>query len=287
MEPGGEDPLIQEIVEAVRHVGGIRAIVLGGSRGRGTHTPASDYDLCFYYHPDHPLDLEALNRAASRLDDDRRERLLTGIGGWGPWINGGGWLRVRAQAVDFLYRDLRRVRAAIEDCRAGRVEIVYQPGHPHGFLNSIYMAETAMCRLLWDPAGEAASLKAQTEPYPPALQQALIARFAWEIRFSLEVGRKSLPRRDLTYAAGCAYRSAACMLQVLFALNQVYWMNEKGAAALADRFPIAPPDFKARLEHAFQSLAASEQGIHAALQALADLAGEIEALVETWSIEGR
>ena len=39
------DALIRDIVDEVKRVEGVRAIVLGGSRARGTHTPSSDIDL--------------------------------------------------------------------------------------------------------------------------------------------------------------------------------------------------------------------------------------------------
>jgi predicted nucleotidyltransferase len=40
--------LIDEMVEHVKRVDGVSAIVLGGSRARGTYTPESNIDLCIY-----------------------------------------------------------------------------------------------------------------------------------------------------------------------------------------------------------------------------------------------
>jgi len=42
---------------------------------------------------------------------------------------------------------------------AGHPQIAYQPGHPHGFLTAIYLAEIALCRVLWDPTGALAHLE--------------------------------------------------------------------------------------------------------------------------------
>src|SRR5512147_2601107 len=109
--------LIAEIVERLRGVRGVEAVVLGGTRARGSHTETSDIDLGLYYHPAAALDLAALERVASEIDDAHRANLVTGIGGWGPWINGGGWLRVNQVPVDLLYRDLERVSRIIEACR--------------------------------------------------------------------------------------------------------------------------------------------------------------------------
>jgi predicted nucleotidyltransferase len=51
------EALLQEIVEKVKQAEGVRAVVLGGSRARGTSTASSDVDLGIYYHPDSPLNI--------------------------------------------------------------------------------------------------------------------------------------------------------------------------------------------------------------------------------------
>jgi hypothetical protein len=270
--------LIDGVVERVKGVDGVGAIVLGGSRARGTHTPESDVDLGLYYHPDRPLDLKALDEIATDLDDRHEPGLLTPIGGWGPWINGGGWLTVQGQRVDFLYKDLGRIGECIEACRAGRVEIVYQRGHPHGFLTSIYMAEVALGRLLWEADGQFSSLKRLTSPYPEALKKALLDKFAWEIDFSLRIARKGIEHADASYVAGCCFRCVSCLLQVLFARNGQYWMNEKGAVALAETFPVRPSNLRARIEKAFTLLAGDRSSLEEAVAVLEELQRDTERL---------
>lgn len=270
--------LIQHIVERLQSVAGIQAIVLGGSRARGTHTSTSDIDLGIYYHPAAALDLAVLTQVAAELDDEHRTELVTAIGGWGPWINGGGWLRVQGIAVDFLYRDLDRVAGIIADCQKGQFEIAYQPGHPHGFASYIYMAEIALCRPMWDPHATISALKAQTQAYPGALKHAITQQFAWEAEFSLMVAQKSVSRGDVAYAAGCCFRCVACLAQTLFALNEHYWMNEKGAVALVATFAQSPPNFKARVEQAFRRLDATAEAIAGAIATLEQLTRETRAL---------
>ena len=271
--------LVDSLVGRIKAVKGVEAIVLGGSRARGTHTPKSDIDLCIYYHPDHSLDLNALDRLAADFDDRHRSGLLTPIGGWGPWINGGAWLTVHSQPVDFLYRDLNRVGETIEACLAGRVDMAYQPGHPHGFISSIYLAEVALCLPLWEATGRVSALKLQARPYPRALQNALVQKFTWEIDFSLEIARKSIERSDVAYAAGCCFRCVACILQVLFAINEQYWLNEKGAVALANTFSIRPPLLRSRIEEAFASLAADGDSIARVIAGLEELRRDLGTLL--------
>lgn len=266
--------LLTGIVARLKAIPGIEAVVLGGSRARGNHTESSDIDLGMYYHPNAQIDLAALARVAKAIDDEHRGDLVTGIGGWGPWINGGGWLRVQGVPIDFIYRDLDKVTCIINDCREGHIETVYQPGHPFGFISAIYLSEIALCRPLWDPRGTIQNLKTQAIPYPPQLKKAIMDSFWWEVDFSLGIAQKGISRGDVTYAAGCCFRAATCLTQVLFAVNEQYWMNEKGAIILADRFPKSPARLKERVEASFAQLNNSSESIVAALESLRELAGE-------------
>lgn len=269
---------IHHVVDRLQSIEGIVAISLGGSRARGNYTQKSDVDLGIYYKAENSLDLIALNHLASELDDKHRANLITPIGEWGKWINGGGWLKVEGLAVDFLYRDLAQVSCVIDDCHAGQITIDYQPGHPHGFVSSIYMGEVAIGLPLYDPDGVLDNLKAKTTPYPIQLQQTTINKFAWEISFSLLIAQKAVARGDVAYAAGCCFRSVACMNQVLFALNEEYLLNEKGAVALANSFALCPKNYQEWVESVFALLAADAKSI---MDAIAILDG-IEQDLSQW-----
>jgi hypothetical protein len=196
----------------------------------------------------------ALGKVVAEIDDRGAGASVTPIGGWGPWIDGGGWLLINGTHVDLLYRNLDGVAAAIDDAHAGKVERYYQPGHPHAFLPTIYMGEVAYAGPLHDPSGAFAALQARTRPYPAALGEALRMRFEWEAEFALANARKSLDRRDVSYLAGCAFRAVACLCQTLFALNGVYLLNEKGAVAAVETFARRPSDFSRRVADIFAGL---------------------------------
>lgn len=275
--------LLDRIAGALAPVAGVRAVVLGGSRGCGVHHAGSDYDIGVYYED--ALDIVGLERVAQTLNDtgtarsyqsgdDALRPLVTQIGGWGPWVNGGGWLTVDGVAVDLLYRDLARVRGVIADVQAGRFECAYHYGHPHAFVSTIYAGEVATCRVLHDPQGAVAAAKAMLAPYPEALRAATIARFTDEARFFLSIARKAAAKGDVTYVAGCAFRAASCLLQVVFATNRQWLLNEKGALALAAKFAATPKDLRLKLEAAFTELAAGPQGLLSALGAIAALVDE-------------
>jgi len=271
-----DEALLCRLVEALGAISGVRALALGGSRARGTAAPGSDYDIGLYYDPAWPIDVAALGLVAAMLDDRHATDLVTPPGGWGPWIDGGGWLVIGGVHVDLLYRDLGRVAAAIDDAHAGKVERYYQPGHPHAFLPTIYMGEVALGRVLHDPDGVLAALRRRCHPYPVALGKALREKFEWEAAFALANARKSLDRGDVSYLSGCAFRAVACLCQVLFALNGRNLLNEKGAVAAAGDLARRPADFAARVTAVYADLGAGAPA--GALQRLGELVEEVAAL---------
>jgi hypothetical protein len=270
MEEPNDDLLLGRLVRALGGVPGIRAIVLGGSRARGEATAQSDYDIGLYYEADHPIDIGRLAKAAMLLPGAASSS-VTAIGEWGPWINGGAWLTVDGKRVDLLYRELGKIRSVIEACHAGRIERVYQPGHPHAFVSAIYMGEVALARVLWDPDAVLAPLKGRCTPYPPALAEALIRTFLWEAKFAVENALHGRGKDDPAYVAGCAFRSVACLCQSLFALNGVYLLNEKGAAPAVEKLPRHPADFAARVEQAIAAGVAGLAGLMALVEETAAL----------------
>lgn len=266
MQNINDEALLDRLVRTIGGVLGVRAIALGGSRARGEASPQSDYDIGLYYEPDQPIDVGRLAKALTLLPGPAASS-VTAIGEWGPWINGGAWLTVEGKRVDLLYRDLAKVRAVIAEAQAGHVERVYQPGHPHAFVSSIYMGEVALCRVLWDPDRVMTSLKRQCVPYPDALGEALIRAFFWEARFALENAAHGRAKDDPVYVAGCAFRSAACLAQTLFALNRVWLLNEKGAIAGVERLARKPANFASRVL----------QGVPALMDLVEETAGLLKA----------
>jgi hypothetical protein len=273
------DPILTRIIPRLAGVPGIVAVVLGGSRARGTAIATSDYDIGLYYGSDEPLDTAYLLDVARSLVDDSSAAAVTQVGGWGPRIVGGGWLSIGGRKVDLLYRGIEPVRAVISDCRAGQISMDYQPGHPHGFCSAIWMGEVALCQPLHDPQGLISELKALTSPYPDRLREALVKRFLGEALFSIENGEIAIARREQTHIAGCVYRALCCIGQVLFALNRRYLINEKGALAEADKFSCSVRSLLDRSGQVWAAIGRSEFAV--ALADLRVLDGELRALAAT------
>ncbi len=278
--------LVNRIASRLGAIEGVSAVVLGGSTVRGEGHPDSDFDFGIYYHPDHPPSIDALRHVAAGLDDRRSRDIVTDLGEWGPWINGGAWLQIGGQKVDWLYRDLTRVGASIEKSRLGQVAVHYQPGHPFGFPSYLYMGEIDQCLPLYDPDDEIATLKGLTTPYPAALKHAIVDRFLWEASFALATARSPANRGDVFYVAGCLFRAAGCLGQVLFAINERYLTNEKGAVAVADRLPVRIPDFRVRVESILGRSGTNPAALGESLQRMEDIVTAVRGLATEAILEG-
>ena len=77
--PAEIDAILRSVVARVSKVDSVAAIVLGGSRARGTADDRSDIDLGLYYDGNQPFSIEALSGAAQELDDRHAPGLVTGF----------------------------------------------------------------------------------------------------------------------------------------------------------------------------------------------------------------
>jgi len=256
----------QTIADRLAAIPGVCAVALGGSWARGAGDSNADIDLGIYYDPSDPPALTNLRRLAAAIDDGKSGDAVTDFGGWGPWINGGAWLVVDGQRVDWIYRDVQQVAQIFDECCAGRPAMYYQPGHPHGFHTPIYMAEIAVAVPLHDPAGMIAAFKARTTPYPEALRRAIIANNLWEAKFALDTTRKSAVRGDVLHVSGGLFRCAACLIQALFALNEQYCLNEKGALAAVEHFSLRPTEFVTRVKRTLSHLGVGAAGLQVSVE---------------------
>ncbi|WP_250027684.1 nucleotidyltransferase domain-containing protein [Paractinoplanes maris] len=263
---GLSDARLAEIAAEVVRVPGVIGVVLGGSRARGTHTPESDTDLGLYYRA--PLDVDRLGAVARAFAGPSAQ--VTTPGGWGPWVDGGGWLEVDGGALDFIYRDLDRVRGVCADLERGTYAFHQQGGHPLGFADHAYAGELALGRILTDPTGELGTLRDSLRTYPPALSEALIAGL-WEADFLVALARKGIPRLDTAFVAGCLFRLVGVCAHALHGAAGRWLINEKGAVAATAALPGAPERFAERVDQAFAALEGEPLRLRLAIDIAADL----------------
>jgi len=274
------DRIIDNVANIMLEAPGVVGVVLGGSRARGTQTVNSDIDLVIYYSEAAGFNVRDIGTIATHIDDEHREGLITSLGEWGPWVNGGGWLEVEGYLFDLLFRDIERVSQVIDDCLVGNVSAHYHAGHPHAFLNVMYLGEIAIGKVLTDPSNRIAELKAKTEKYPKPMQQAIIKYFMFEANYSLMYAADNVEKDDVSYVAGCCYRTIACLNQVIYALNEEYCLNEKMSTTMVESLLIKPSNYKRKVDYGITLLSSSADKTNMGIELLQEIVAETEKLLQ-------
>jgi hypothetical protein len=102
-----------------------------------------------------------------------------------------------------------------------------------------------------------------------------VRRYLWEADSAVTTARGAAGRGDLAYVSGCLFRAVARLVQVLFALNERWFVNEKGAVGEATGFPRTPPGFAAGVDAALGGLRPEPAPLEAALEAMAALTATV------------
>jgi hypothetical protein len=101
-----------------------------------------------------------------------------------------------------------------------------------------------------DEHGLIATWQARLNPYPATLQQAIIKKHLnsliyWRSDYHY---RNKVARADLVFLAGMNARLVHDSMQVLFALNQTYYVGDGNNLHYAEGFQILPANFRQRVE---------------------------------------
>ncbi|MGH7289753.1 MAG: DUF4037 domain-containing protein [Myxococcota bacterium] len=263
--------LVRSLSKRLGALRGIRAVVLGGSHARGRAVAGSDIDLGLLYSEKSPFSIQSLRELAESVNDTPKP-VLSNFYEWGPWVNGGAWLSIGGQRVDFLYRSLEHLERVIDEAEAGRYEVHVAQQPPFGFFSGTYLGEIAICVALSDPEGRVAALKRRVLRYPEALRKAVVQNQLWAVEFGLHSFAPKFATRGDTYGtAGCLTRAVNQLVLALFALNRRHLLNDKTALAEIAEFEHAPRDFGPRAQETLARVGSSPAELTASVDAIARL----------------
>jgi predicted nucleotidyltransferase len=266
--------LVSSLAKRLGEIPGVRAVVLGGSHARGRAQPGSDIDLGLLYSDASPFSTQTIRELAESVNDTAGP-VVTDFYQWGPWVNGGAWLTIGGQRVDFLYRSVEHLDRVIADANAGRYEIHYLQQPPFGFFSGTYLGEVEVCIPLFDPKGRVDELKRRVAVYPEALRRALVQDYLFMAGFTLAAfAPKVAARSDVYGTAACLTRAVNELVMALFALNRKYPINDKTALLEVAEFEKAPRAFSPRVQKTLAHLGACAAELGAAVESIAELLRE-------------
>jgi predicted nucleotidyltransferase len=269
-----QQTLVSSLAKQLGAISGVRAVVLGGSHARGRAQPGSDIDLGLLYSEGSPFLIQSIRDLAEAVSDSAGP-VVSNFYEWGPWINGGAWLTVGGQRVDFLYRSLEHIERVIAEAEAGRYELHHAQQPPFGYFSGTYLGDIAVCVPLFDPEARLGPLKGRVATYPEALRRAVVQDHVWAAEFGLAAfARKFATRSDVYGTAACLTWAVNGLVLALFALNRTYLINDKTALAEISEFACAPRDFGPRVQQALAHLGDSAEQLLSAVESAAQLARE-------------
>jgi predicted nucleotidyltransferase len=245
--------LIDKIVNELKTLEEIKAVVIGGSYATNTQRPDSDIDLGLYYEEKKPLKIENIKMVLTKLKV-LQDSIVSHIGDWGVWMNGGVWFIINKQRVDLIYRNLNFVEKTIDECLTGKIKTDYYQQPAFGFYSYIYCAETKYSKILYDPDKLVFKLKQKVSAYPEPLKEKIINTFLWDAQFSLSRSEKSMKRNEIIIIAGCFTRIVNDLIQVLYALNETFFMSEKRYLKDFKKFTTKPKNFLLKSEEILSNL---------------------------------
>jgi predicted nucleotidyltransferase len=272
--------LVLSLSQQLAAIPGVRAVVLGGSHARGRAGPESDIDLGVLYSEAAPFAIQSVRELADVVNNTHGP-VVTNFYDWGPWVNGGAWLTIGAQRVDFLYRNLEQLDRVIAEAEAGRYEVHYLQQPPFGYFSATYLGEVDVCIPLIDPEARLDVLKQRVTRYPEALRRAVVRDLLFAVEFGLAAfAPKFAARSDAYGTAACLACAVHQLVLVLFALNRKYLINDKTAMAEIAEFEHAPREFGRRVQKSLAHVGASFEELAAAVESVSQLARETVELTD-------
>jgi len=246
--PKDKQDVLDNITNDLKIIDNVRAIVLGGSYATGTATDTSNLDIGIYYLDKEPFEIEEIRSIAKKYAG-KEEPVVTNFYEWGPWVNGGAWIKTVFGKVDFLYKNIDQVTSTIEKAKNGIWENHFEQQPPYGFSSIIYLAETKSCISLYDPDKIIEKLKSEVENYPAKLKQAVIQQSLWSAEFTIWHAEYFAKKQDVYNIMGCLTRAVKNIIAALFAINELYPIGDKRAIECIESSTIKPTQLKQKIEN--------------------------------------
>lgn len=240
--------LLYNITDELKRIDGVKAIVLGGSYATGMATDNSDLDIGIYYSEQNPFDLEKIKLLAEKYADIEKPT-VTGFYEWGPWVNGGAWIKTTNDKVDFLYKNIDQITETIDTAKNGIWENNFEQQPPYGFSSIIFLAETRYNIPLWDPEDIIKKLKEAVKQYPQKLKKSVIQQSLWSAEFTIWQAENFADKADVYNTIGCLTRAVKNIVTALFAINELYPMGDKRAIEILEQSKIKPANLTQKINN--------------------------------------
>ena len=267
--------ILSDLLPLVRQFArGDYAIALGGSYAKGTADDEADVDLYLFARA--VLSSEERTRIASAFSPG-----IESVRSWGddvPFTDVGTDFCFRGHSVECWLRNANHIERSIAECRDGVVRREFVTWTTTGFYNHCCLSDLTVMLPLDDPFGIIARWKSQVATYPPRLREAIVNQHLAAAEFWPENFHylSAIERQDVIYATGIVQQVVHNLVQVLFALNEVYFPGDKKLDVALAHLPRQPTRLCERI-HAllFPGTPATADVLRGQREALRSLLGDV------------
>lgn len=238
---------IDELTELLKQTAnGKCAIALAGAHAKGTADAASDIDFYLFAQEAKPY--------------EERKRLICSAADAGtePWLDLSFDATPWGGTMDFMYRGtpiettartISMMDRVVTDCLNGKFEIIPATWTSNGYYTFIYLCELSFIKPVWDPDGILAAYQQKAAVYPAPLRRSIIKTFmgranTWIDNFHYE---SAVRRADILFTAPIVLHTVMDMIQVIFALNRVYFTGDKKLEAALSKMECCPAALRSNL----------------------------------------
>lgn len=219
-------PVLDQLLPIVRSFAvGRYAVAISGSFGKGTFSSTSDIDLRLYAD-EIPATFAEMGEAIRQPKEE--------------------WASKGIKIDDFWPRKIGDIEAALDGWFAGKLQaspLIWTVWGYH-LLPDLYYQQP-----LDDPYAIVADWKTRLQNYPAPLKKAVLDKHLGSLRYwrhDYHYAGK-VQRQDVVFLAGLSVKLVHDLIQVLFALNETYYIGDGYNLEYLANFSHQPPDVATRL----------------------------------------
>ena len=236
------------------------AISIGGSRGKGTADSRSDVDFRLFHEEDLPV-----GQAGRELWKDCSEAIER----WGR----------KGIIIDGVWpRKIGQIDAALDRWLDGEI----RPDEMFWTIWGYYVLPDIYHQaIVEDPYDVISGWKRRLQSYPPQLKKAVLDKYLASMRYWRNDYHylNKVRRGDIVFLAGLSAKMVHELIQILFALNETYYVGDGQNLDFVRKFRLAPPEFPEKVKQVLYPPAACD-ALQTQYEALASLIDEVTQLAE-------
>ncbi len=213
-------------------------VAIAGAHAKGVADKDSDIDIYLFTDAPKPF-AERQSIIASFCDE-----------GTTPWVSedlnmpwGGSMdFMYENTPVEVVIRLFSDMEQKVDRTVNGEFEIIPQTWTSNGYYTYIFLSELDFLKPIFDPNDRLALMKQKVAVYPPKLKKAIIDTFfgrawTWIGNFHYDT---AVNRGDILFTAPIVLHTVLDLVQVIFALNEVYFTGDKKLVKVLSTLPYCP-----------------------------------------------